>query len=243
MTLLKDVGRMSNLIGLGTLKTSALWSQPVDKILPLQIHAFIKRMELAGVKDQAETAVVLCMSELRRVVDTGQLVRPPMLDYSAPNDERMTSGELLQGLRFMGNPKASAVLFALETGMDAYAAGRLTWERATKMFQAATLTPLAIACTRVCPRQLRLQYVWWQVNEGGVAQPLLNLDADVFDAFGLIWGELAQRYQRLIMIDGDSDIRHLATVEGAAFLMLGLPAGRVAPPFGNPGVGPADSAG
>lgn len=97
----------------------------------------------------------------------------------------------------MGVGKGAAVLFALETGMNAVDVGRLTWPVATRMFRSATLSDIAIGCTSMCLRQLHLQYVFWELNEDGVAAPVFSLDHDVYESFGLVWAELEAAYALL----------------------------------------------
>lgn len=197
---------MSQLPGLSTLAASPLWERDFDKIHPIQLHAFLKRCTMNGQKDAAETAITICIAELVQQVAAGAIPRPILLDYSPPNDVSMTAGELREGLFFLGREKAAAILFALETKMTGYEVGRLTWTQVLTMFQDRKLSELAQRCTRVCPRQLHLTYVFWQMDpELDLPCPLMSIEADVFDAFGLLWLELADAYSRLIMIDTDAD--------------------------------------
>lgn len=197
---------MSQLPGVSPLAASPLWDRDVDKIHPMQLHAFIKRMAIAGQKDAAETALTVCFAELASRVAMGEIARPLMLDYSPPNELVMTAGELRDGLMYLGREKGAAILFALETGMTGHDVGRLTWIAAMRMFQERKLSALAVACTRVCPRQLHLVYVFWQLDvDLDLPVPLMSLEADVFDAFGLLWLELADAYSRLLMIDSEAD--------------------------------------
>jgi hypothetical protein len=203
---LKDVGKMSNLPGLSTLALSRLWGMDVDKIHASQIQGFVWRMNEQGQKDAAETAIHICFNELRRAVDAGVIERPQMLDFTTPTGARMTVTELRDGLLQLGKEKAAALLFALETGMTGHDVGRLTWVAAARMMEETHLSERAIACTQVCPRQPTLQYVFWQTEPGiGAPAPLFQLEADVFEAFMLMWPELVEAYKYLLMVDGDAD--------------------------------------
>jgi hypothetical protein len=138
----------------------------------------------------------------------------------------VTAGELRDGLRYLGKEKGAAILFALETQMTGHAVGRLTWSDAMRMFREGRLSKLAMACTRACPRQLYLHYVFWATDpELSLPSPLFSLESDVFDAFGFLWNELAQAYGRIIMIDG--------TAEAKGLLELLVGGSR---PAGQPGV-------
>jgi hypothetical protein len=203
---LKDIGRMSTLPGVSLLASSFLWDKPVNEIHPLQIHAFIKRMSMLGKRDAAETAVALCIAEVTIAMGQDQILRPAMVDYSPPFHQLMTAGELRDGLLYLGREKGAAVLFALETGLTLVDTGRLTWMQAMKMFQAQTLSNLAQACTRVCPRYVAFRYVFWIKDmELDLPAPMFSLDGDIFDAFGLLWLELQDCYKGLIWVDGTAD--------------------------------------
>lgn len=189
---------MSNLPGIKILASSPLWEQSVEKIHAVQLHALLRRYAEKNQRDIAETAIEICLNEVKRAVKDHEIPTPRMLDFTVPIRHRMTKRELQRGLALMGARKAAAVLFALEMGMDAKAVGYLTWTKAMRMFKAATLTSVAIACTKICPRQMCLQYVFWQDDESGQPKPFFSLDADIYDAFGLVWAELETAYSRLL---------------------------------------------
>lgn len=215
MPALKDIGRMSSLPGVSPLAQSPLWNKEVAQIHPMQVEAFIKRLALQGLKDSAETAVALCCGEIALRVAAGEFPRPAMLDYSVPDRVVMTAGELRDGLEYLGREKGAAILFALETRLSGHDVGRLTWNEAMRMFQTKALSPLAIRCSQVCPRQLYLAYVFWKNDPDlDLATPFFSLEADVFDAFGLLWPELAQAYERLIMIDPKADAEEFKRLLG-----------------------------
>ena len=193
---LKDVGKMSSLPGISVLTTSHVWNQPIEKIHPTQLHAFVDRLAHSNMRDVAETAVHICLKEVKRAVACNEIPEPHILQYKAPLKFRLTNAEFRKGLQQMGVTKGAAVLFALETGMDGHAVGRMTWSKLMRMFKAAVLTDSAIACTRICPRQLHLQYVFWEEGDDQPT-PLFSLDHDVFEAFGAVWAELETAYARL----------------------------------------------
>jgi hypothetical protein len=194
---LKNVGQMSNLSGINALTSSPLWEQPVDKIHPLQLHALVWRYAEKNQRDIAETAIQICLAEVNRVAVHNGEDAPLMLNYRSPYHYQMTKNDLRAGLVHLGVNKAAAVLFALESGMDGVEVASLTWNKVMRMFQTATLTSAAIACIKICPRQLHMQYVFWCRNEDGEPRPIFGLDADVFDAFGLVWAELEHSFAKM----------------------------------------------
>lgn len=213
MPALKDVGGMSSLSGLATLASSSLWHKQVAEIRPAQIHAFVTRLALTGHRDVAETAIDLCIGELCRAVESGEIPAPAMLSYSPPSYLVMTAGELRDGLVFLGLEKGAAILFALEVGIDADSVCQLTWTVARRLREASMLSPLAIACLGACERHKYFQYVFWKLDaELDLPNRLSDLERGVFDAFGLQWPELETVYGRLIMVDNRADAMLVAKV-------------------------------
>lgn len=203
---LKDIGRISELLGVSPLSQSAIWSQSVDSIDPIQICAFEKRLTDLGQRDIAETAIDIAQAEVHKAVARNEINVPPMLSYVRSLRTYLTAGELRDGLLRLTRLHATVILFALETNLDSMTVATLTYQRLALM----ELSPLAKQCLNVCPRHLRTPYVFWeqQQSDGKVA-PIFGLDAVVFETFGLVWAELAFGYKHLIMIDGAADRKSL----------------------------------
>jgi hypothetical protein len=198
---LKDIGRISSLLGVSPLSRSAIWHQPVDTIEPAQLFAFIGRFDEIGQRDLAETAVSIAQSEVQKAIARNEIGISPMLSYSRPTRTYLTFGELKNGLSYVGQPRASAILFALETGLDSVGVSMLTHRRLALM---QDLSDLAKNCLDACPRHLRTPYVFWE-DRDNIPLPLFGLDAAIFDALGLVWAELAFGYEHLIMTDTEVD--------------------------------------
>lgn len=198
---LKDIGRISTLLGVSPLSKSAIWHQPVDTIQPAQFYAFVDRFNELGQRDLAETAVDIVQSEVQKAVARNEIGIPPLLSYYRPTRTYLTAGELKNGLAYLGDARAAAVLFALETGLDALGVSMLTHRRLALMGE---VSAIAKTCLEGYPRNLHTPYVFWEERDGR-AMPIFGLDAAVFEAFGLVWGELAFGYEHLIMIDADAD--------------------------------------
>lgn len=203
MTLaLKDVGQISSLLGVSPLSRSSMWTQPVNTIQPAQFIAFIDRFNELGQRDMAETAIDLAQSEVQRAVTRGEFDAPAMLMYQRPLRTYLTAGDLKRGLEYCGEPHASAIVFALETGLDALGVAMLTHKRLALMTE---LSDIAKACLDECPQNLHSPYVFWADRGDSIVLPCFSLDHTVFEAFGLVWGELAFGYRHLIMTDSEAD--------------------------------------
>jgi len=207
---LKDIGKISTILGVSPLSQSPLWSRPADKISTASIYAFVARMSEAGQRDQAESAIDLAMREVQAAVARNEFASPPMLTYRSPSRVYLTAGELRNGLRHAQQPKAAAILFALETGMDASEVASVTWTMVSRMERTKALSALAKKCILACPQQLRFPYVFWQ-NEGGRLARLTGLDFTIFEAFGMVWAELENGYANLIRIDEEADRKSIET--------------------------------
>jgi len=134
-----------------------------------------------------------------------------MVDYNPPERVYLTAGELRNGLRYAKQPKAAAILFALETHLTPAEVEGLTWTQVARMKRQQQLTELAEKCLLACPQQIRFKYAFWQQNDIGGLEPIFGIDHAVFDAFGMIWAELENGYANLIRIDGPADRKSVET--------------------------------
>jgi len=205
MPALKDIGTLANRIGVSCLSQSPLWHQDISTIVPAQIYAFVTKMKMNGRLDEGESAIEIALREVHQAVARNEIAVPPMLSYYRPTRIYLTAGELKNGLIYLGGARATATLFALETGMDALDVTRLTHKRLAGFRRVHPMSALAEECLRITPRHLSCPYVFWRETDDGMTLPLFGMDAAIFDAFGLVWAELAQGYADLILIDEDAD--------------------------------------
>jgi hypothetical protein len=198
MTALKEI--LADQVGTSPLASSPMWEQPVGEIDPTQITAFIARLSELGRRDQAESAVEIALAAITRAVGNNQLPVPKMLSYYRPNRTVLTSTEFKNGLLILEQPRAAAVLFALETGMDTVEVSRLTHRGLAEFRKTHAISPIAQACLdEAPPRHVALQYVFWRESDAGMPLPVFGLEADVFNAFGLIWAEVVQGYNNMVV--------------------------------------------
>lgn len=199
MPALKNIGNIGKLVGLSPLHQSPMWEQDIAQISHIQIQAFVKRFAIEGRRDIAESAVAIAMEEIKKAIENG-LPAPKMMQYRPPERRYMTFGELKAGLSHMTNERAAAVLFALEMKLEITDVVSLRWQDLQQMQVDNRLTPIALECLRGTVRSISNAYVFWS-NIEERQSPLFGLDADIFDAFGLVWGELEAGYRNLIMCD------------------------------------------
>lgn len=197
---LKDVGKIASLIGASPLSQSPLWNRPVDSIGPIDLFSFVSRCKMEGKGDLAESCVEVVLTELIRAVGRNEIPVVQALQYKRPDRTIMTLGELREGFAQMTAPTPAAILFGLETGLGSPEVVTLTWEKAIEMENRGVVTVLAKDCLRIQPRHLNSTYVFWRAGEFRPI-PLFGLDHEVFDAFGMIWGELCEAYKNLILVD------------------------------------------
>lgn len=197
MTALNEI--LADKVGTSPLASSPMWTQQVGEIDPAQITAFVARLTESGRRDQAESAVEIALAAITRAVGNNELPVPRMLAYHRPNRTVLTSTEIKDGLLILEQPRAAAVLFALETGMDSVEVSRLTHRLLAEFKKGHQISPIAQECLNEAPpRHVALQYVFWRDTDSGMPLPLFGLEADVFNAFGLVWAELAQGYNNLV---------------------------------------------
>lgn len=85
------------------------------------------------------------------------------------------------------------MLFALEQALDAVEVSRLPHRSRAECRKTSSITPVAEEyLNEAPPRRVARQYAFWHDTDAGFPLPLFSLDADVIQAFGLIWAELRQ---------------------------------------------------
>ena len=189
--------------GVSHLSQSPLWDQDVETITPAQLIAFVAKLKMVNRGDEAESAIDIAIKQVAEVVKRGEIPSPPMLGYSRPNFIVMTQTELRRGLAFMRPEQAYAVMFALETGLSSQEVARLKHIDLHDLRRERRLSEIANACLERMPRHIISPYVFWRAARHNgrtvtASTPIMDLDEAVFDAFGLVWGELEQGYANLI---------------------------------------------
>lgn len=198
MPALKEVGRLSSIVGVSPLQESPMWDQDIAALSPIQFQAFVKRLSMQGKKDIAESAIAIALTEIDRVVKRGEISKPAILSYRPVQTRYMTYSEFKTGLEQLDPNRRSAVVFALEMKMDIIDVAGFRWDDLQQMQVDGALTDIAKECLRSSVRSISTPYVFWS-NNGNKQSPLQGLEAELFDAFGLVWGELELIYKNIVM--------------------------------------------
>ena len=93
---------------------------------------------------------------------------------------------LYKGFDQLGMASKDAILFAFEMDMSPEQVVTLTW----KKVQQHQLTPFAVELLTRQPRHITSGYVFWRPRNNK-PEPLFGLELEVFEAFDMIWSELA----------------------------------------------------
>jgi hypothetical protein len=199
---LKDVGNMCSIKGITPIKSTKMWEQDVTTITPTQLFTFKARMKLDNQSDIGDTVIEAVLSELQRACAQGQIEFVEALRYSITKAPLLTLGELRKGLSQLSEPTQMAIMFGLEAKMSAEDVSFLTWARLNDMQQRDEVSELAQTIAFSRQRNLHSPYVFWHV-ENKKAYPVTGLEMEVFNAFDMVWGELAEAFRTLVMIDGE----------------------------------------
>lgn len=194
MLTLKEIPGVSATLGNTPISRSALWNTPVDRIVPAQLTAFRARMALENRAKNADAAIEFILGRVNESVCKGEIPYVNLLAYSAPRKRVLLSSDLVAGFERMQRPMPAAILFGLEMVMPADEVVTLTWQKVRHL----RMTPFAWHCVKSQPIHISSPYVfWWQRGES--VMPLFGLEQEVFDVFGMVWGELMAAYENLAL--------------------------------------------
>lgn len=193
MLALKDIPGIAPVLGGTLLAQSPIWTTPVDRIHPSQLMAFRTRLALSGSKAQADAALDFAVRQVAQAVTKDEVLDVAMLDYIEPNEVTLTSAQVVTGFAQMQRPMPAAILLGLELGLTPDEVVTLTWQKAKKL----KLTQYARHILNSQPIHIATKYVFWQQRYTKV-MPLFGLEQEVFDVFGMVWGELQHAYSRMV---------------------------------------------
>ena len=195
MPTLKDIKSFRLNLADSALAKSPLWNQRAAEIVPAQIYAFKARLKLEGNKDVSYLfrKIVRAIAEAKQA---GDITDAPILAYSEP-EATLTSPMFRERFERMSRPTPAAILFALETGIDAEALITLTW----KDVKGLKLKSYARLILEAQPVHIAGKYVVWRQNAKGKPEPLFGLEMEVFEHFRMVWSELESAYKVMIAAD------------------------------------------
>lgn len=194
MLALKDIPGVAPVLGGTQLAQSPIWHMRVDRIHPSQLMAFRAKLALSGQKSQADAAIDFAVRQVAAALDKDEVLSVSMLDYFEPNDAVITTDQLVSGFAQMQRPMPAAILLGLELGLRPDEVVTLTWQKAKRL----KLTSYARHILNSQPIHIATRYVFWQQCEDKV-MPLFGLEQEVFDQFGMVWGELQHAYNRMVI--------------------------------------------
>ncbi len=195
MQAMKDIAVLSAALSASPIAQSPIWHQPLDRVIPAQLLAFRERMKANGQLNQADAAIDYVLTRVGHMTDTGALPAVPMLDYTEPQHDVMTAGELVTGFERMSRPVPALILFALEMNLTPDEVIVLTRQRVRKM----NLTPRAREIVAAQPLSLATKFVFWRDYEGR-HMPVFGFDQELFDAFGEVWSEFKPRADNMLWL-------------------------------------------
>jgi hypothetical protein len=163
----------------------------------------IEGQEKDAIRDieELQRATILAMLE-------GRLNDAPYLSYVGERI-RMTMGDFTMLLEYsdLSPIRRKAILFALETGIKPEDVVIMTWKIATK----TKMTPLAKAIIDSLPRNIHINYVFWEEMEAfSMTAPLFGLTQDVQDMFsGMLFREASKLFQNAVLFDSAEELKFL----------------------------------
>jgi hypothetical protein len=199
MQALKDVGEITPLLGKSALTDSPIWETALERAHPMQLHAFLTRLNMDNRGEEGKLIVETVLAQVRAAHARGEVPEVPLMRFAIPQ-ERITLGDIRTGLEQLARPRPAAVLFGLEANLEIDDLITLKWDRAQTLRTNGTLSKLALDVLRLTPRHLRTPYVFWQELNGTVA-PLFGLSLELADVFDMEWPELRRAYRTVIKLD------------------------------------------
>ena len=185
------------------LAQSPLWNREVDKILPLDLDAFIR-------SHYGTTNYYRAIREVEAMYaswNEGQCgENPHLVRYTAAPRQRITINELVDWLKETTTVRRRALLFALESDLSIQSVINLTWK---DMQALKGLSQFALQIANSNPRHLRIGYVFWETMQNNAAGPLFGLaDTALEVSQGMGFEALRALYKNILPYDTDSDLSH-----------------------------------
>lgn len=200
MPALKEISSFKVSLADSQLAKSPLWNMQAHAIIPAQLSAFKARLGLEGFKGTSALFVKI-VAALEQAKRSGEIENAPILRYSEPKPFVMTSRVLREGFERMTRPLPAAILFALETGLEPDELTALTWTKAKALVKTGKIKTYARLILESQPRHITSKCVFWKQDVKGTAQPLYELELEVFEQFKMVWSELQRAYSVMILND------------------------------------------
>lgn len=205
---IKDLGLENAHLKNSKLQNYRLWNKPTSQVKPLDLIIYQKSMEIEGQEQEA----IRDIEELQRITILamleGRLNNAPYLSYIGERI-RMTMGDFTSMLQYadLTPVRKKAILFALETGIKPEDVVIMTWKLASK----TKMTPLAKAIIDSLPRNIHINYVFWEEMDAfSMTAPLFGLSQNVQDMFsGMLFREASKLFQEAVLFDSEEELKYL----------------------------------
>lgn len=208
MLQVKDIGQDNAHLQNSQLKNYRLWNKPTSEVKSLDLLIYQKSMEIEGNGNEA----IRDIEELQRATIMamldGRLNDAPYLSYMGQRI-KMTMGDFTALLQYsdLSQIRKKAILFSLETGIKPEDVVIMTW----KILSKTSLTPLAKAIVESIPRNIHINYVFWEDMESfSMVTPLFGLSQNVQDMFsGLTHREVSKLFHEAVLFDSEAELKFL----------------------------------
>lgn len=208
MLQVKDIGQNNAHLQNSKLKNYRLWNKPTSQVKPLDLLIYQKSMEIEGCGNDA----IRDIEELQRATIMemleGRLNDAPYLSYMGQRI-KMTMGDFTALLQYadLSPMRKKAILFSLESGIKPEDVVVMTW----KIYAKTNLTPLAKAIVESVPRNIHINYVFWEdLDTFSMVTPLFGLSQNVQDMFsGLSHREVSKLFHEAALFDSEAELKFL----------------------------------
>lgn len=208
MLQVKDIGQDNARLQNSQLKNYRLWNKPTSQVKSLDLLIYQKSMEIEGNGNEA----IRDIEELQRATIMamldGRLNDAPYLSYMGQRI-KMTMGDFTALLQYsdLSQIRKKAILFSLETGIKPEDVVIMTWKIAAK----TKMTPFAKAIVESIPRNIHINYVFWEEMESfDMVAPLFGLSQNVQDLFsGLTHREVSKLFNEAVLFDSEAELKFL----------------------------------
>lgn len=184
---------------------SHLWHRDVKSIRPLDLDIFVRQHSTAPTRFEALRQVQFLVDESWAAFCDESIDAPLPLSFYDPNPpQRITVGDLVEWLKQTSVARRRAILFALETKLPIEDIINLTWPKFIVL--APQISGYARKVAQSMTRHIRLNYVFWETADSGIAMPMIGLEQTMLDVSqGLGYQTLQRLYDHAIPVDTSAD--------------------------------------
>lgn len=206
-----DIDNFADYIAGSAVELDQLWLKPLDAISPMDIQLFYARWGLKGQAEIAHGAISALQSELVIRASKGQISGKQLrlIMHEVP-EWRFTADEFVTRLMSVRMARRQAILFALATNSSTEEIVAMEWRSLPAHIPPGI--PREILRERVRVRHLRMPYVFWEFATKLIAAPLLKLQEDAEEAFGVPWPSIQSMWSNMIWVSPRTEATELLSI-------------------------------